>query len=372
MKIAYLRRSPPHYPRLTKECNSLVRLGHRVTYIGWDPTPREKRPHELHPDVELRVLELEMELGRPELLKSLRWYWFMLRSLGFRRFDAVHCVDEEAAVMLAPFKHVLFRYLVMDVYDSIIKRKASTPLHAWVFRSIRWLANSVSDRIIETSEELRETLGKFQSKAVVIFNSPEDPGASVQGILPPTDGPLLMALGGSINMRRMALEPLVRVLDRLGPEKILVMSSGQLTDDYSRQQWVKHPCVRHRWLDSSAEYFRQLAECDVVHGVRADAEDSLYRSLVFPQKVFDAVAVGRPVLVATENWVAGWLKQRELGYSCSFRDDQAMERILMECRERRAQLPAFAARARELYLREFDWKRMEERLAALYRQLQQR
>ena len=130
--------------------------------------------------------------------------------------------------MLAPFKHVLFRYLVMDVYDSIIKRKASTPLHAWVFRSIRWLANSVSDRIIETSEELRETLGKFQSKAVVIFNSPEDPGASVQGILPPTDGPLLMALGGSINMRRMALEPLVRVLDRLGPDETLKANSDQL------------------------------------------------------------------------------------------------------------------------------------------------
>jgi hypothetical protein len=178
--------------------------------------------------------------------------------------------------------------------------------------------------------------------------------------------PLKLAVGGGISKHRMALETLIHVLDELGPERISVLSSGILTDDFAKEVWIKHPCVRHVWLDTTRDYFRQLATCDLVYGVRADAEDSLYRSLVFPQKVFDSLAVGRPVLVATENSVSNWVKEHQLGYSCSFHDPRAMKAVLEVCERERAALPAFAARCRQLFKERYDWKIMERRMLDRY------
>lgn len=370
MRIAYVFRYHPAFLRSTKECNSLVHAGHSVTFIGWDINPAEERRHELRPEVGLSMLKLKSEFGRFEAFKWLRWYWHLLRSLGFRRFDAVQCVDEYPALMLLPFKRILFRWMVMEVMDSIIRRKASTWFKGFVFRSLRWLANWGSDVIIETSEELKATLGKFQKKAVVVYNSPPDPAADVAGIEAPTGGPLMVAVGGMIGKHRMALDTLVAALDLLGPDRVRVLSSGVLGDDYAREVWARHPSVDHRWLDSTRDYFRQLAACDLVYGVRADAEDSYYRSLVFPQKLFDALAVGRPILVGTENWISKWVLEREVGYACSFRDAAGMAAVFAECLARRGEMPVLAQRARRLFREHYDWPIVEKTLLRVYEGLQ--
>lgn len=369
MRIAYVFRAHPAYARCTKECNSLVRAGHDVTFIGWDLKPQDQRQHEMLPQVDIRLLRLELDYGRFQIIAWLRWYWHLIRTLGFHRFDAVHAVDEYPVVMLLPFKRILFRYLVMDVYDSIIKRPAHNRLVGRIYQGIRWIANRGSDVIIETSEELKQTLGGFSQKAVVLYNSPQDPIEAIRGIWPPENGPVRVAVGGAIGRQRMALEALVEVLDQMGPEQVQVESSGVLLDDYAREVWCKHPCVRHRWLDKTEDYFRQMAECDVVFGMRADADHSTYRGLVFPQKVFDAAAVGRPILVSSENWVAQWLRTHQLGYDCSYRDPKAIRRILEEARQCRRDLPAFSERARRLYKERYDWTAMEKVLACVYKDL---
>lgn len=370
MKVAFIFRYHPAFPRSTKECNSLILAGHSVTFIGWDIKPDEIRRHELGPEVRLSMLNLASEFGRFEVWKWIRWYWHMLSSIGFRRFDVVHCVDEYPVLMLLPFKRTLFRWIVMDVNDSIIRRNASTRLQKYLLGALRWIANWGSDVIIETSDELKATLGKFSSKAVVVHNSPPDPWPDIEDVLPPSDGPLMVAVGGMIGRHRMALDTLVAALDVLGPAKVRVLSSGVLGDDYAREVWAKHACVEHRWLNTNADYFRQIAACDLVYGVRADAEDSHYRSLVFPQKVFDALAVGRPVLVGTENWVSKWVSERSVGYACSFRDNGKMASIFLDCLLKRKDLPAFSVRARRLFKEQYDWSIVSKTLEKVYDELQ--
>src|SRR4051794_17774122 len=98
MKIAYVFRHHPAYPRSTKECNSLVRAGHDVTFIGWDIRPGEQRQHEMLPGVKVEMLSLPTEYGRIEFAKWLRWYWHMISALKRGKFDVVHCVDEYPAL----------------------------------------------------------------------------------------------------------------------------------------------------------------------------------------------------------------------------------------------------------------------------------
>src|SRR5262245_36422717 len=112
MKIAYIRRGNPAHPRCRKECNSLVRAGHDVTYVGWDYTAKDSRVHEMDPRVQLRLCTVQSGYGDANLWKWLQWYVFLLRTIGFRRFDALHCVDEYPVLMMLPGKRLLYRWMV--------------------------------------------------------------------------------------------------------------------------------------------------------------------------------------------------------------------------------------------------------------------
>jgi glycosyltransferase involved in cell wall biosynthesis len=371
MRIAYVFRHAPAYIRSTKEINSLVSAGHEVTFVGWDLDPKNSKPHSLHPQVRLEVMKLQGEWGKPRPADWLRWWAHLGRQLLGNRFDAVHAVDEPAALLVAPFKRWAFRWLVLDVYDSVIKRKASTRLRRWILAAIRSFANLVADRIIETSEELKSTLGRFQRKAVVLFNSPNDPAAAIEGVFPELDGPVRVAATGAIHSQSMALECLVRALDGCPDGSVEVCCTGWLMDDYARK-FVLHPAVHYQWIENQDDYYRMLASCDCVFNMRVDAGNSLYRSLVFPNKVFDALAVGRPVFVAAENWVSEWVVRNQTGWVCSVNDPDTLRKQLLDARKHRNQLPEFARRCRELFLRDYAWEIMETRLAELYRRLPSR
>jgi hypothetical protein len=179
-----------------------------------------------------------------------------------------------------------------------------------------------------------------------------------------------VAVTGGLHSKGQSLRTLVAALDLLGPGRVRVRCSGRLQDDYAREVFVKHPCVTHQWFDKMEDYFRLLVACDIIYNIRGDAENSYYRSLVFPQKLFDALAVGRPVVVAKENWVANWVADNRVGESCSFRDAEGLAGILSGCQERRMELPTFSKRARALFKNRFEWRIMEQVMLELYAGLQ--
>lgn len=372
MKIAYIFRHHPAYPRSTKECNSLIKMGHEVTFIGWDIHPDEYKGHELLPQVNIDLLRLAANQRQFVFTKWLRWYWHVIRALMKGKFDTVHCVDEYPVVMIFYLKKILFRFLIMDVYDSVIKRKANNLLTRIIFEGVRYLANSVADKIIETSDELRNTLGRFNGKAVVLFNSPPDPSVTVDDIWPPPDAPLRIAATGSIDRNSMALATLLSAIDSLPFGTVEVLCSGWLIDDYAKNVFVKHPAVKYRWLEIQADYYKLVASCDVVYNVRVDADNSYYRSLVFPQKVFDALSVGRPIIVAKENWISEWVARNKTGWSCPYNDHIALRDLLLLVRKQRSELKTFSSNCHALFLQEYSWELMEQRLISLYDELSKR
>ncbi len=340
-----------------------------MTFIGWDIQPDVDIKHEMHPDINVELLRLAAAQRKFVFTKWLRWYWHIIRTLIKGKFDIVHCVDEYPVVMIFCFKNILFRFLIMDVYDSIIKRKTNNYLAKLVFRAVRFLSNAVADRIIETSNELRDTLGRFRSKTIVLFNSPPDPYVYIDGIWPSPESPLRIAATGAIDSKSMALALLLSAIDSMPSASVEVLCSGWLVDDYAKNVFTKHPAVKYTWIETQAEYYKLIAFCDVVYNVRVDADNSYYRSLVFPQKVFDALSTGRPVIVASENWTSEWIERNKTGWSCSYKDPEALRDLLLFIKGKRTELPDYAIRCRSLYLNHYTWEIMEQRLISLYDEL---
>jgi glycosyltransferase involved in cell wall biosynthesis len=88
-----------------------------------------------------------------------------------------------------------------------------------------------------------------------------------------------------------------------------------------------------------------------------------------PNKIYDAMAVGRPVLINREVRLAEWVEAAGVGFACDYQDIDGLRAIVSRLETERGALMAFAARARRLFVDRYQWAQMESRLAALYEDL---
>jgi hypothetical protein len=254
-------------------CNSLVKLGHQVVNVGWDRTPDKRKEPCLVPEVKLRILRRPGVFEQNSLEGWADYYPHVLRSLYEEKPDAVQAVNEETAALVLPFKRILYRWLIVDVYDSVTAHYYRARWLDFAARLCRWLANSGADCIVETAPELQAKLGRFVRKSIIIENAPFDPGTEIAAQVP-TAGPIRLALGGGLTRRRMGLDILVAALDLLPQGSVIVEASGWLGDDYAKNVFIKHPAVRYRWFAKAPDFLKLAGSCDALLYLRSDSRQT--------------------------------------------------------------------------------------------------
>jgi glycosyltransferase involved in cell wall biosynthesis len=371
MKIAYLSRNDGTDYRGAKMCNSLVKLGHNVVNVGWDRTPEKNKELCLVPEVKLRILRRPGVFEQNSLEGWGDYYPHVLRSLYEEKPDAVQAVNEETAALVLPFKRTLYRWLILDVYDSVTANFYRARWMDLAARICRWLGNTGADCIIETAPELQAMLGKFAKKSIIIENAPFDPGNEIAARVP-TVGPIRLGLGGGLTKRRMGLDVLVAALDLLPQGSVIVEASGWLGDDYAKDVFAKHPAVSYRWLPNAPAFLEVAGRCDALLYLRSDSSESQYVASVRPNRLFEALAVGRPIIVNPGLAIGRWIEEEKLGMVLPRFDAASLASAIASLKERRAALPEQARHMRRIFLAGHVWPVMERRLGELYGRLEKR
>lgn len=365
MKIVYLTRDDGTDSRGVKICNSLARADHQVVFVGWDRTPEKTKHLNYVPEVKLRILSRPGVFGRHSFQGWGGYCRHVLRSLYEEKPDAVQAVNEEKAALVLPFKKILYDQLIVDVYDSVVANHYRSWCLGVAARACRWLTNVGADCIIETGSELQDMLGRFARKSLIIENVPHDPGPEFAARAP-SIGPIRLSLGGALTRRRMGLDTLLEALDLMPPGSVIVEASGWLVDDYAKNVFSKHPAVRYQWLAKPIDFLNLAASCDALLYLRGDAGESAYRAAVRPNRIFDALAVGRPIIINRELTISRWVEQDQLGIVLPQFDAPCLAAAFRTLRDRRAGLPQEATRLRKIFLDGHVWPLMERRLTELY------
>lgn len=364
MKVLYLARDDGTEYRGVKTCNSLVKLGYEVVFVGWDRVGGAAKTRNLVPDVKTRVLRRPGILAQNSLQGWGAYVRHIVRSLYEERPDAIHTVNEDAATLVVPYKRILYRHLIMDVHDSVIANRRPGLLNL-AARVCRLIGNLAADTIIETGPELQQMLGWFARKSIIIENAPYDPGPELAERVP-KEGPVRVHLGGYLSRRRMGLDTLLAAIDLLPPGSVIVEASGWLVDEYAKETFARHPAVCYRWLPKPIDFLNCAAACDALLYLRSDASESAYRAAVRPNRVFDALAVGRPLIVNPELAISRWVEEDKLGIVLPKFDAETLSQVFRSLAARRKGLAGEAARLRKVFLDGHVWPVMEQRLAALY------
>ena len=349
--------------RLNKLCHAMLRLGHNVHFIGWDRQPDQ--PKQLHlGDTHIHIMVRATVHGRWNMVGHLAYVRYVSHLCRKIRPDLAWVVNEELALSLLPLRYFLCRYLVCDIFDSLADRHSQRgSLIVGLLRLGTIAARAGSDRLIVTDEARKARLGRFRYKAVVIGNYPEDPGPELSKSLPV--GPVHLWVAGSL-MGSRGLETALAVIDDC--ENVDIQSAGWIYDSIAAEKFLKHPRVHFHGILSPAESLAAAAACDAVFAFYAPV--SVNNRLASPNKIYDALSIGRPIIINEEVAVSKFVTDQNMGYTCKYDDVESLKRIVLALKAQRSNLPEFADRARALLKKGYTWAAMTQRIATVIEDLE--
>lgn len=338
MKILYSHTSTPAYIRCLKNITALTEAGHSVIFFG---AQREGGPI-YDADAFSSIANLKVELyphkfphGLGSVINLLRFLVALRRKIVKEKPDVVLLTNEE--LMLAtPFLDK--RYLLaLDAIDALDIRSDSLASVRGLIRLFVSYARGKADLVIEVEEFRSKLRPAFESKTIVVRNTPSasnlatvDPTAA-SDLNPPLPQKYIYA-SGSLNSDINGLETLIAAAKRF--DGLYVVIAGFIKDqplldliEASRDRVVFYGPVSHA---RSMALGRQASAIFAHYKPR----NQNFR-LAAPNKVYEAFALARPLLINSEAVISQMCRDEGFGYVSPFGDVAALEQEIARMLEAR-------------------------------------
>ncbi len=351
-----------HDARVLKEARALRDAGHEVSFIGWDRSGRG--PAETSWEgIPIRLVRTRglLRLAAHDALRNPLW-WRQAARVALRRpFDAVHCHDLDTLPSGVRLKrrtgcklvydcHEVFGYMIEEDMPRFVVRAA--------FRLERRLA-PVADRVVAVNEAVKKYIDGVTGQDAVLVRNCQD--LIVPEYRPPPAGPFTLLYIGTLHKSRFIL-PAIDVVGTMPDVRLIIGGSKALASEVAARcalhpnTTYMGPLPNERVLPLTMESHAVLSLFDPSHRIN---------QVGFPNKIYEAMAAGRPVLV-TQGLAMSELVVREgCGLAIPYTEDglrSALRTLLAD--------PALAERlgrnGLEAARREYNWGLEKRRLLALY------
>jgi len=357
-------------PRVEKIARALQGAGYPVELLGWDRSA-SLPARALENGLQVQRLPIRAEFGRglANLPNLLRWQWGLWRWLARNRrtYDVIHACDFDTILPALLAKRLWGKRVVYDIFDFYADHLRATPQP--LIRAIRAAdlqAINRADALILADDSRREQIrGSSPRRCVVVYNSPEDVLSELEAPAEGGEAALRLCYVGLLQVERGIFE-LLQVLER-HPDWRLDLAGFGGDEALIRERIAAMPNVT--WHGRIP--YRQALQLSLA----ADALFATYDPAIpnhryaSPNKVFEAMMLGKPVIVARDTNMDRLIGEANCGLVVEYGDVEALEAALRRLEADPTLRRSLGANARLAYERTFSWAEMEKRLLGLYREL---
>jgi glycosyltransferase involved in cell wall biosynthesis len=371
MRLVICRSNPvAPDPRVEKEARSLQNHGYEVTILGWDRSGvlpiREARD-------QITMVRIPIKSGYAHgwlnIFPLLRWQVGLLSWLLRHpsRFDVIHACDFDTVLAALICKWVFRKKVVYDIFDFYADHLRATPelLKRLIRRLDHWAINRVDAVILVDSARQAQLLPAVPKRLAVVYNIPED--LAIDAVVADSSDPttLRLAYVGLLQVER----GLIQVIEVVGSHPFWSLDLAGFGGDENLilETARRYPNITWHGRVSYERALQLDAGADVMLALYDPAiANHRYAS---PNKVFEALMLGKPVLVARGTNIDLLIERLKAGVVIQYGDSSELERGLSLLAEDPVLRQELGANGRQAYEREFNWKIMETRLLDLYRSL---
>lgn len=351
--------------RVDKVCRTLSGMGFRVLLVGrWLPgcLSLEDRPYETH------RMSLLFRRG------PLFYAEYNLRLLFFLLFHPVKLlVSNDLDTLPANYcTHLLKR--VPIVYDSHeyyteTPELVNRPFVKSIWESIEKMIFPKLSDIITVNDSIAQLYQQKYNKVLkVVRNVPRTPvienAVSRESLGLPVDRKIIVLQGAGINIQRGA-EEAVEAMRYVTDALLLIIGGGDVLESLQQQ-------VRHSGLEDKVKFIKKLPYSKLIQytrladlGITLDKDTNINYRYSLPNKLFDYIHAGIPILASRLPEIAGIVEGYNIGLISESHEPERIAGLINQMLNDEAQNKIWKtnliAAAKEL-----NWENEEKTLIELY------
>ena len=360
-------------PRVYNEAKSLVQAGHRVVVIAWD---REKQNPQRQTWDGIEVVRLRTWLSSKHGLGLPPWHIFHLLLWQWRAYRQALALNKEKA----------FNVIHCHFFDTLpigirLKRKLGLPLiydardmYGYMMQAIfpRWIASVFSwlekwlvtkaDRIVAVNEIMERCFDGITDKPIsVIMNC--KPLQSLEYQPPQNEDKFTLLYIGTLHKTR-ALSQLIHVMKELLDIHCVIGGVGQSGYVESiKKECRKSPNITFVGRVPLDEVLPMTGKVDVIVSIFASRNPN--SNIATPNKLFEAMVCGRPIICIKGTYCAEVTEREQVGLAVEY-TEEALKQAIIKLRDDAELRERLGRNALKVAITRYNWQREEEKLLELY------
>ena len=362
MTVAYIRTTNIYDDsRATKEIRAICEAGFNVVVLGWDRNSEaEAKTRPLFDsNVELRFFHciLPTGIGLRNIDKLVKWFrWTESELKKISDLGIVHACNLDGGYGAYRFCKKTGTALIYDIYDYYVDSHSIPSMARKTVESMENRIVSFSDTTVICTEERREQIKNAKPKnVVVIYNSPQ-----AEAVSRVTEVYDYSYCGSLCDMR------LIREI--LGAYKSHSHMRFAIAGNDKYRDEVERLSSEYENMDyyGTISYDRVL-EIERSSKVLSAIYQPIIRNhrLCAPNKFYEALALGKPVIVCKGTGIDRIVEEQEIGIVINY-DAEEFYGALTKLVSNDALRAEMGKKARLLYEKEYNWENMKDRLKSMY------
>ncbi len=359
-----------HDARVYNEAISLHKAGHEVTVIGWDRGSQHPGREIIDGINVVRTRNTGYMNILPYDIFRLRPWWRQLYKIGKMlhdksHFDAVHCHDFDTLPAGIQLKKKLGINLIYDAHEIWGYMVARDIPQWWANHFLRKESKLApqADHIITVAEPHESYFKKMGCKNVTLIRSSK-PLVSTEYQAPSNQVFTLIYIGG-LNNSRFLLEA-IDICKGLENVHFTIAGYGSIESEI-KELANKISNVKFLGKLPMSEVLPLTLKADAVHCVFNPSNKN--NQVGPPNKVFEAMATGRPVLATKGIYSGDLIDKYQMGQTIGFNSEE-YTKALIKLRDDPQLREKLGRNALEAAKGEFNWGVQEARLLDIYKNLE--
>jgi glycosyltransferase involved in cell wall biosynthesis len=371
MKIIIIRGSATD-PAVDKIAHCLADNGYEVELLLWN---RKNTPTQ--PENGYRIKNFHF--SAPQNSAWVFFYypvWWLYELVYLLRSDAevIHACDLDTlypAIIASRLKKTKFVYTIYDFYADCIPKFTNGFMYRCLWSAIAKIEKigiSFSDLLMLADESrFEEVRGSSIKNLMYVYNSPPDLSKKeFPGNRPPDDSSFVIFYAGPVNPMR-GIHFMAEAIEDL--EGVTLVIGGFIDDEKFFNDTIKpNKNVRFiGWLPSYHDVLAKTMSADILF--RFSDPDHPSNKYASPNKLFEAMMCGKPIIVSDMSNMADIVRKTHCGCVVPYGDIQALRRAVKKLRDDGEFRHQLGKNGRDAYETMYNWSIMERRILDAYHML---
>ena len=352
--------------RIEKEAKALSKIGYDVRVLAWGRYGKNTLRDEHRSGYTIRRFQLRAPWGVRVVFFLPFWWVFEFIWLLRNEWDIVHPADFDTlipALLAAKIKNKPIIYDIFDFYADQV------PLPKVFRRSLagldRYLMRFVNTVIIVDPSRLEQVGREYDASTVIIYNSPSDNLKVDVSSQKRKDNLFNIFYAGVLSQDR-DFRSLIDASANFDDVTIEIAGYGYYKAEIEELS-TKNNRIRFLGPIMYDSVIEKTLQADLLFALYdPSVPNNRYAS---PNKLFEAMMCGKPILVSDRTAMAEIVRKEECGLVVPYGDVDAIKHAILTLKNDPALCRRLGENGRRAYETKYNWKIMEERLLKIYRGL---